>query len=151
MLDTVDRMIWDAEDRWRYQPKHVEQCADINKMYIAASCWVIIDTYQYCIYKFMRLYGLKHWHRRFTINRLKIIYFHSKYITALILNYLLHNCSNIHDVKYSRTVAKFVATCFGQSRHIVMGKNLHILESKGAFALLDMIKYLGEKQICLTL
>ena len=30
--------------RWWYHPKHVEQFSDINKMYIVASCWVIIDT-----------------------------------------------------------------------------------------------------------
>ena len=37
-------MIWAADDGWRYQPKHVEQFADINKPYIVASCWIIIDT-----------------------------------------------------------------------------------------------------------
>ena len=32
------------DDGWRYHPKHVEQFADINKLYIVASCWIIIDT-----------------------------------------------------------------------------------------------------------
>ena len=27
------------------QLKHAEQFADINKLYIVASCWIIIDTY----------------------------------------------------------------------------------------------------------
>ena len=33
------------DDGWRYHPKHVEQFADINKLYNFASCWIIIDTY----------------------------------------------------------------------------------------------------------
>jgi len=45
MPDTVDTVIWAPDDRWRYHPKHVEQFADINKLYIVASCWIIIDTY----------------------------------------------------------------------------------------------------------
>ena len=44
MPDTVDTVIQAPDDRWRYHPKHVEQCADINKLYIVASCWIIIDT-----------------------------------------------------------------------------------------------------------
>ena len=28
---------------WRYHPNHVGQFADINKLYIVASCWIIID------------------------------------------------------------------------------------------------------------
>jgi len=39
-----DTVIWAADDGWRYHPKHVEQFADINKLYIVASCWTIIDT-----------------------------------------------------------------------------------------------------------
>ena len=38
-------VIWAPDDGWRYHPKHVEQFADINKLYIVASCWIIIDTY----------------------------------------------------------------------------------------------------------
>jgi len=45
MPDTVDTVIWAADDGWRYHPKHVEHFADINKLYIFASCWIIIDTY----------------------------------------------------------------------------------------------------------
>jgi len=39
------RVIWAPDDGWRYHPKHVQQFADINKLYIVASCWIIIDTY----------------------------------------------------------------------------------------------------------
>jgi len=41
--DTVDTVIWAPDDGWRYHPKHVEQFADINKLYIVASCRIIID------------------------------------------------------------------------------------------------------------
>jgi len=44
MPDTVDKMIWAPDDGWRYHPKYVEQFADINKLYIVASCWIIIAT-----------------------------------------------------------------------------------------------------------
>jgi len=30
---------------WKYHPEHVEHFADINKLYIVASCWVIINAY----------------------------------------------------------------------------------------------------------
>ena len=30
---------------WKYHPKHVEQFADINKLYIVSSCWIIIETH----------------------------------------------------------------------------------------------------------
>ena len=43
MPDTVDTVIWAADDGWRYHPKHVEQFADINKLYIVVTCWTIID------------------------------------------------------------------------------------------------------------
>jgi len=42
MPDTVDTVIGAPDDGWRYHPKHVEQFADINKLYIVASCWIII-------------------------------------------------------------------------------------------------------------
>ena len=45
MPDTVDTVIWAPDDGWRYHPKHVQQFADVNKLYIVASCWTIIDTY----------------------------------------------------------------------------------------------------------
>ena len=44
-LNTVDRLIGAPDDGWRYHPKYVEQFADINKLYIVAPCWTIIDTY----------------------------------------------------------------------------------------------------------
>ena len=45
MPDTVDTVIGGPDDGWGCHPKHVEQFADINKPYIVASCWIIIDTY----------------------------------------------------------------------------------------------------------
>jgi hypothetical protein len=42
MPDAVDTVTWTPDDGWRYQPKHVEQFTDINKLYIVASCWTII-------------------------------------------------------------------------------------------------------------
>jgi len=45
MSDTVDAVIWAPDDGWRYHSKHIEQFADVNKLYIVASCWIIIDTY----------------------------------------------------------------------------------------------------------
>ena len=44
MPDTVDTVICAADDGWRYHPNHVEEFADINKLYIVASCWIIFDT-----------------------------------------------------------------------------------------------------------
>jgi len=44
MPDTVDTVIGAPDDGWRYHSKHVEQFANINKLYIVASCWIIIDT-----------------------------------------------------------------------------------------------------------
>ena len=54
MPDTVDTVIWAADVGWRYHPKHVGQLADTNKLYIVASCWLIIDTYV-CMYVSMHL------------------------------------------------------------------------------------------------
>ena len=45
MPDTVDTVICAPDDGWRYHPKHVEQFADINKLYIVVSCWISIDMY----------------------------------------------------------------------------------------------------------
>jgi hypothetical protein len=45
MPDTVDTVIWAPDDGWRYHPKYVQQFTDINKLYIVASCWIIIATY----------------------------------------------------------------------------------------------------------
>jgi len=36
MPDTVDTVIGGPDDGWGCRPKHVEQFADINKMYIVA-------------------------------------------------------------------------------------------------------------------
>jgi len=44
MPDTVDTVIWDPDDGWRYHPKRVEKFTDTNKLYIVASCWIIIAT-----------------------------------------------------------------------------------------------------------
>jgi hypothetical protein len=43
MPDTADTVIWAPDDEWSYHSKHVEQFANINKLYIIASCWAIID------------------------------------------------------------------------------------------------------------
>jgi hypothetical protein len=45
MPDAVDTVIRAPDDGWRYHPKHVQQFTDINKQYIVASCWTIIDIY----------------------------------------------------------------------------------------------------------
>jgi hypothetical protein len=47
MPDGVDTVTWAPDNGWRYNPKHVEQFADINKLYIVASCWTIIDIYSW--------------------------------------------------------------------------------------------------------
>ena len=44
MPHTVDTVIGAPVDGWRYHPKYVEQFTDINKLYIVASCWIIIAT-----------------------------------------------------------------------------------------------------------
>ena len=41
---TVDTVIRAPVDAWSYHTKHVEQFADINKLYIVASCCIITDT-----------------------------------------------------------------------------------------------------------
>jgi len=42
MPDIVDTVLW-APDWWvKYHLKHVEQLTDLNKLYSAASCWIII-------------------------------------------------------------------------------------------------------------
>ena len=45
MPDTVDTVMWAPDDVWRFHPKHVEQFADINELYIVPSCCIIIATY----------------------------------------------------------------------------------------------------------
>ena len=41
MSDTVDTVIRARDDGWRYNPKAVEQFADINKLYIVAAASVV--------------------------------------------------------------------------------------------------------------
>jgi hypothetical protein len=48
MPDAVDTVTWAPDDGWRYHPKHVELFTDINKLYIVASRWIIIDIYSRC-------------------------------------------------------------------------------------------------------
>jgi hypothetical protein len=43
MTDAVDTVTWAPDDGWRYHPTRVKQFTDINKLYIVASCWTIID------------------------------------------------------------------------------------------------------------
>ena len=39
-----DTVIWTPDDGWGYHLKHLERFAVMNKLCIAASCWIIIDT-----------------------------------------------------------------------------------------------------------
>ena len=61
MTDTVDKVIWAPDNRWRCHPKHVEHFADINKLYIVASFWTIIDTSRFTYRQV--LFGRTTWHR----------------------------------------------------------------------------------------
>ena len=45
MPDAVDTVTWAADGGWRYHPKHVEQFADRNKLYIVTYCWILLDNY----------------------------------------------------------------------------------------------------------
>ena len=47
MPDAVDTVVCAPDDGWRYQPKHVEQFPDINKLCNVASCWIYISEYTY--------------------------------------------------------------------------------------------------------
>ena len=38
--DAVDTVVCAPDDGWKYQPKHVEQFPDINKLCNVASCWI---------------------------------------------------------------------------------------------------------------
>src|SRR5215475_719004 len=40
--DAVDTVVCAPDDGWKYNPKHVEQFQDINKMCNVASCWIYI-------------------------------------------------------------------------------------------------------------
>jgi hypothetical protein len=43
MPDGVDKVTLAPDDGWGYHPKHVELFTDINKLYIVASRWIIVD------------------------------------------------------------------------------------------------------------
>ena len=49
MPDTVDTVVWAPDDGWTYHPKHVEQFADISKLYIVASFWTVIESYNHLL------------------------------------------------------------------------------------------------------
>jgi len=41
--DAVDKVVCAPDDVWKYEPKHVEQFPDINKLCDVASCWMYIE------------------------------------------------------------------------------------------------------------
>jgi hypothetical protein len=43
MPGTADTVIWGPENECSYHSKYVEQFTNINKLYIVASYWTIID------------------------------------------------------------------------------------------------------------
>jgi hypothetical protein len=43
--DTVNTVVCTADNGWMYQPKHVEQFPDINKLCKVASYWIYIGIY----------------------------------------------------------------------------------------------------------
>ena len=44
MQGAVVTVICVPDDGWRYHPKHAEQFTEINRLYIVASCWTVINT-----------------------------------------------------------------------------------------------------------
>jgi hypothetical protein len=40
--DAVDTVVCAPDDGWKYNPKHVEQFPDINKLRNIASCWIYL-------------------------------------------------------------------------------------------------------------
>src|SRR5215475_10377191 len=46
--DAVHTVVCAPDDGWKYQPKHVEQFPDINKLCNVASCWIYIGIYLRC-------------------------------------------------------------------------------------------------------
>jgi hypothetical protein len=46
--DAVDTVICACDDGWWYNPKHVEQFPDINKLCNVVSCWIYIKIYLQC-------------------------------------------------------------------------------------------------------
>jgi hypothetical protein len=45
MPDAVATVTCALDGGWRYYPKYLKQFTDINKLYIAASRWIIIGIY----------------------------------------------------------------------------------------------------------
>ena len=43
--DAVYTVVCATDDAWKYQPKHLEQFSDINKLCNVASCWIYIGIY----------------------------------------------------------------------------------------------------------
>jgi len=43
--DAVDTVECAHDDEWIYQPKHVQQFTDINKLCNVASCWTFVGIY----------------------------------------------------------------------------------------------------------
>jgi hypothetical protein len=46
MPDAVDTEILAPDGWWTYHQKYAQQFTDINKLYIVASCWTIIDIFK---------------------------------------------------------------------------------------------------------
>ena len=72
-----------------------------------------VINYQFGLYKLMKLYSLNYRQRPLTIN--KLLFTFIVHFNRVLLNYLLQKSNTVHDIKYSKTVAKSVAKCFGQS------------------------------------
>ena len=60
MPDDVDTVVCAPDDGWRYNPKHVEQFPEINKLCNVASCWIYIYIY---IYIYISEYKFRYFHK----------------------------------------------------------------------------------------
>ena len=123
-------VIWAPDDGWRYHSKYVEQFADINKLYIVASCWTIIDTY----YAMHGPLNIKDW----MISLLTLVYpldrtLLSVHVHRLALTLLVADVaqglrdapSQLHLVLHCRVQTGFVET--GGSEHLPWSKRCHLL------------------------
>jgi hypothetical protein len=45
MEPVLNTVVWAPYDEWSYHSKHAEKFTNVNKLYIVASCWTIIDMY----------------------------------------------------------------------------------------------------------
>jgi hypothetical protein len=72
--DAVDTVVCAPDDGWKYNPKHVEQFPDINKLCNVASCWIYIGI----------LLGA---HPILHISRIRVKYIH-KCVLVVTGNYL---------------------------------------------------------------